>query len=158
MKFIILLFTLAFLPKLVFAQGKKELKKSKVQSIVVTNLENNKVSNVSKSIYDENGELIEDTEYNKDGNIKKTTLFKYNTLGDVIEEIELDQQKKIIEKRIIRYNLKGKKLEEIVFDKQNRNIKKVFFAYNEKGLKTLRTTTDSTGAVLQVRKFIYEYK
>ena len=48
------------------AQSKKEVKKHNIKTSAITNTENGKISNESKTTFDSKGNEIEVTEYNKE--------------------------------------------------------------------------------------------
>ncbi|MBL7936639.1 MAG: hypothetical protein JNM51_12610, partial [Bacteroidia bacterium] len=67
-----------------FSQSKKDIKKNKIATIVVTETANGKTIDDSKVSYDVNGEIIEKSEYLKDGTLKKTVKYKLNNQGDIV--------------------------------------------------------------------------
>ena len=56
-----------FFNSFLYAQKKKDIKKNKIKSIVVTQTENGKTLNDEKIIYNADGEIIEEIQYSKDG-------------------------------------------------------------------------------------------
>ena len=99
-----------------FAQSKKDIKKNKIASVTVTETANGKTIDDSKTMYDANGEVIEKSEYNKEGSLKKTMKYKFNNLGDAVEEYEYDEKHNLKEQTLIRYNANGGKKEKLVYD------------------------------------------
>ena len=83
MKYLFLISVL-FLSTLSFAQKKKEIKKLGIKSQVVTETVNAKVINDSKTVYDKNGQITEDWNYDKDGHLKSITKYTYNTYITII--------------------------------------------------------------------------
>lgn len=158
MKFIYLLFTCLLVSYTTNAQSKKEIKKNKISSVTVTETSGSKTINDSKTTYDENGEVIEKSEYNKDGVLKKTMKYKMNNLGDVIQEEEYDEKNTLKEKTIISYNANGDKKDELVYDSNGKLIKKHVYVYDKKGLKTERKTLDAAGKLVSVKKYTYTFK
>ena len=71
-----------------FSQKKKEIKKLGIKSQVVTETVNGKVINDSKTVYDKNGQITEDWNYDKDGHLKSITKYTYNKDGNVIGQIK----------------------------------------------------------------------
>jgi hypothetical protein len=65
------------------ASGKKDIKKNKVKALTetVTEVVDGKEKTYKKSYkkYDNDGNLLEDADYNADGSIKKKETFKYNS-------------------------------------------------------------------------------
>ena len=85
-----------------FSQKKKEIKKLGIKSQVVTETVNGKVINDSKTVYDKNGQITEDWNYDKDGHLKSITKYTYNKDGNVIEEYEFDGKNVFKEKRVMK--------------------------------------------------------
>lgn len=141
-----------------FSQSKKDIKKNKIATIVVTETANGKTIDDSKVSYDVNGEIIEKSEYLKDGTLKKTVKYKLNNLGDVVEENEYDEKNTLKEQTIISYNALGDKKEELVYDGNKKLLKKHVYIYNSKGLKTERKTFDSSGKLVGTKKYTYTFK
>ena len=141
-----------------YSQKKKEVKKYRIKSVTVTETENGKTVNDSKTFFDANGEVIEEINYNnKDGALKLQHKYKVNSAGDITEETEFDNNG-LKEKRIYKYNNLGEKTEELVYDKSDKLLKRHVYTYDSKGLKTERKTFDSSNNLISVKKYIYEYK
>lgn len=140
------------------AQSKKDIKKNKIASVTVSEITAGKTISDSKTIYDSNGEVIEKSEYTKEGALKKTMKYKLNNLGDVVEEEEYDEKNSLKEKTLIKYNALGDKKEEMVYDGSNKLIKKHMYVYDAKGLKTERKTFDPSGKLISTKKFVYAFK
>ena len=140
------------------AQSKKEIKKNKITSVTVTEVNGGKTINDSKTVYDGEGEVTEKAEYSKDGSLKKTMKYKMNNLGDVVEEEEYDEKNVLKEKTQIKYNALGDKKEELVYDAGNKLLKKHVYVYDAKGLKTERKTLDASGKLLSTKKYSYTFK
>ena len=80
-----------------FAQGKKDIKKTKMKSMTefVTTTENGK-ENTYKAYYvafNKNSEIVEETEYNNNGSIKKGETTKYDLNNNKIEETHFNPEK-----------------------------------------------------------------
>jgi hypothetical protein len=138
-----------------FSQKKKELKKYGVKAIIVTEAHGAKTVNDSKTIYDANGEVIEEVNYDKDGNIKSTIKYKNNKDGDVIEESEYDEKNNLKEKKQYKYNGLGEKIEELLLDKDNKVVKKSVYSYDSKGFKTEKKTYDAGNNLISTKKYTY---
>lgn len=158
MKLIYALFAFLLVGNTTIAQSKKDIKKNKIGSLTVTETSGSKTINDSKTTYDENGEVIEKSEYNKDGILKKTMKYKMNNLGDVVQEEEYDEKNSLKEKTIISYNASGDKKDELVYDSNNKLVKKHVYVYDKKGLKTERKTYDASGKLISSKKYTYTFK
>lgn len=141
-----------------FSQSKKDIKKNKITSVAVTESHDGKSITDSKTIYDASGEIIEKTEYTKEGLLKKTIKYKLNNLGDVVSEEEYDERNILKEKTEIKYNALGDKKEELVYDASNKLIKKNLYVYDAKGLKIERKTVDISGRTIADKKYTYTFK
>jgi hypothetical protein len=105
----VLMLCLAIFSQQGIAQSKTELKKYKVKSI--TEYDNKSSKNIidNKTIYDANGEILEEYSYNKEGKLKEAHKYKRDTNGDVLEDSEYGENGKLKEKRIVKHNEKGDK-------------------------------------------------
>lgn len=139
------------------AQSKKEIKKYKIKSVSEMDISGGKTLYDSKKVFDANGEVKEETSYDKFGKIKSVIQSKHNDLGDVIEEVEFEGKNKFKEKRIIKYNDNKDKSEEEVLDATGKLIKKHIYVYDSKGLKVERKTLDANGKVKSIKKYNYEF-
>lgn len=149
---------LLFLMSLVtYAQKKKEIRKYKIKSVTVTETENNKTLNDGKTVFDANGETVEEMNYDKDGSLRSHHKYKLNAQGEIIEDTEYDKEG-LKEKRIIKYNSLGIKTEELVYDKSEKLLKRHMYTYDGKGLKIERKTYDGANKVISVKKYVYEYR
>src|SRR3954471_308650 len=90
------------------AQSKKEIKKNKVKMLKEshTSVENGKEStfDVSMEKYDDNGNVIEEVDYDKEGKIKSHNTSTYDKNGDKIEEQVLTEDGKLKKKKTFKYN------------------------------------------------------
>lgn len=143
---------------LCYTQSKKEVKKFKIKTVNTTETDSLKTINDYNVVYDNNGEVIQETTYNKDGTFKATHKYKYNSKGDEIEEFEYDSTNVLKEKKTTKYNALGDKSEELFFDKDQKLFKKNIFAYDGKGLKTIRKTFNGAGKLLITKKYTYTFK
>ena len=103
---------LFFLTTVSQGQNKKEVKKNNIKATTIVDLENGKTLNNKKTVFDKNGETIEESDYDKDGALKTTKKYKYNKDNDVIEEEEFVAKTNKTEKRLYKYNALGEKTEE----------------------------------------------
>ena len=141
-----------------FAQKKKDLKKHKIRCISATETEGGKTINDSKEFYNAEGELITETNFDKDGNLKSITQYKYINGNDLSEEIKYDNHNIVTEKKTYTYNSLGEKTGEILKDKDDHIVKKMEYLYNDKGLKSERRTYDAANKLISVKKYNYNCK
>src|SRR5690348_2185184 len=89
-------------------QSRKDIKKFGIKSTTETVVEyvNGKEVSHIESIekFDKEGNVIEDTEYNKDHTFKKKESRTYNKAGDVLQEIRYDEKGNLISKHVYTYN------------------------------------------------------
>src|SRR5436190_22161714 len=92
-----------------FAQSKKEVKKFNIKSctVSVTALDSagkEKSFTESYNAYDKNGKVIDEKEFDRNGNFRKHQSHKYNKNGDETEWIEFDEKGNAVHKVITEYN------------------------------------------------------
>lgn len=154
-----------------FSQSKKEIKKNKILSVTewTIKMEDGKEITYKESYtaYDKNGNVTENTEYNKDGSIKKKETAVYDNLkGKIVQETKYedktkisvnkdDKQKDFFKKTVYKYNANNDKTEEQEFDSTNKLTKKKQYSYNSKGERILETTYDGENKLL--KKTVYTY-
>lgn len=151
---ILIIFSFYFL----IAQSKKEIRKLKIKSITVSETSNAKTNYESKALYDKNGEIVEETDFSKEGIIKSTHKYKRNKDGNVIEETEYDGRNQLIEKKEIKYNALGEKTEELSYNEANKLLKKSTIVYNNQGLKIEKKIYDASNKLTSVKKYQYTYQ
>ncbi|MDP1745139.1 MAG: hypothetical protein Q8L90_06160 [Bacteroidota bacterium] len=158
-----------------FAQGKKDIKKTKMKSMTefVTITENGK-ENTYKAYYvafNKNSEIVEETEYNNNGSIKKGETTKYDLNNNKIEETHFEQKEKknpknnsepienINIKTIYKYNAHNDKTEESELDiTKAKQRKKHLYSYNNKGEKDQEETYNAENKMIKKETFIYNNK
>lgn len=156
-----------------FAQSKKDIKTNKIKSITefVSSFENGKevTYKVHYTAFNKNGNIIEDTEYNNDGTIKKQETAKYDTNNNKIEETYYCQKKSsktnpnptaiVNIKTLNKYNAHNDKIEEEELDISNGQlIKKCIFSYNSKGERNIEESFNSEKKLIKKVIFIYDNK
>ena len=139
------------------AQNKTEIKKYKIKSVTEYDIKSNKNILDSKTIYDANGEVLEEYSYNKEGKLKEAHKYKRDANGDVLEDSEYGENGKLKEKRIVKHNEKGDKSEENFYNASNKLTKRVVYVYDSKGLKLEKKTYDDKGKIKSTKKIVYEY-
>ncbi len=140
------------------AQKKKEIKKAGIKTITTTETHGTKVFTDSKVTYDANGNILEEVNYDKEGNLKGTKKYKYNKDGDAIEETEYDEKNVIKEIKMTKYNSSGEKSEEQYLDKDRKQFKKYVYSFDMKGFKLERKHYDANNVLISTKKYVYAYK
>ena len=187
-----LLLLLALLPSILFAQKRKEIKKYKIKSVTewTTLYESGKVSATFKSQYtafNKEGKTIEDTEFNRDGTLKKKETVTYNKNSDKVEETKFDNEQsqpkekgtkkisysyngdnekteeirflenKMVKKSVFQYNSLGEKTAELIYDENSKLKKKHLFIYNGQSLKIENKVYNGQDVLESVKKYTYEF-
>ena len=145
----------------VFAQGKKDIRKNGVKTLsemVINYQDGNEITHQdSYQKFDKNGNIVDETEFDKAGKIKKRIVTKYDNLGDKLEETTLGENGKQIERLAYKYNSDSEKTEEWLYNDKNELTQKSIYTFNNKGLRTEKKTYDAKGQLIQLKKYIYEY-
>jgi hypothetical protein len=143
----------------VSAQSKKDIRENKITSETsnITTIENGKEVTYKDSyiVYDKNGNVTEETEYNKDGTIKRKVTNKYNVNKDKAEEVVFDGKDKTTRKTTFYYNANGQKIGEIEYDGAGKILKQSMITYNANGFKTEKKTYDANKKLISTKKFTY---
>jgi hypothetical protein len=143
----------------VSAQSKKDIRENKIISETsnITAVENGKEVTYKDSyiVYDKNGNVTEETEYNKDGSIKRKETNKYNANKDKTEEMVFDGKDKTTHKTTFFYNSGGQKIGEIEYDGDGKILKQSMIIYNANGFKTEKKTYDANKKLISTKKFTY---
>jgi len=141
------------------AQSKKDIRNNKIESetATITYTENGKdiTFKDSYTVYDKNGNVIEQTEYNRDGNIKSKTINKYDSNKNKIESIEYNDKTKTSIKTAYIYNKNDQKVMEIEYDTNGKITRQSAYLYNNKGFKTEKRTVDENKKLVAIKKYIY---
>lgn len=157
-----LLILYIILSKTLNAQSKKDIRNNKIQtstSIITTFDNGNEVSYKDNyTVYDKNGNIIEETEYFSNGTIKLKKSYKYNSDKNKTEETEYDGKTKNTIKTIFSYNSNGYKISEVVYDGNGKFLRKSIFLYDKNGIRTERKTFDKNNKLISVKKYIYTKK
>lgn len=95
MKNILLVFILIVSAYFIGAQSGKEAKKLRIKSVTESNTIGDKTLFEKKTVFDKNGDHTEETDYNKEGIVKKVTKFKRNADGKVTEELEYNSKNEL---------------------------------------------------------------
>lgn len=158
-----------------FAQSKKDVKKNKIRSMTefVTITENGKETTY-KAYYiafNKNADIIEETEYNSKGTIKKGETTKYDVNNNKIEETHFHQKEKknpknnseeveiINIKTVYKYNAHNDKTEENELDITNAKlVKRHLFTYNAKGEKNAEEIYNAEKKMVKKETYVYNIK
>jgi hypothetical protein len=146
----------------VMGQGKKEIKDNKIvsETSYITSNENGKEVTYKDSymVYDKNGCVTEQTDFNKEGGIKRKETNKYNANKDKIEEVVYDGKDKTTQKTTYFYNSEYQKIGEIEYDGSGLIKKQSLITYNRNGMKAEKKTYDANKKLISTKKFIYTTK
>ncbi len=113
------------------AQDKKTVKEQKIKQVTVYEEKSGKGSSEkieSITVFDKNGNVVEEKEFNSEGKLKKHVKTIYNENGHKIKETELDESGEIIE--VTEYKYKD-------------------------GLKIEKTTKNKKGEILETKRYEY---
>ena len=143
----------------IYSQSKKKIREHKIISETTYNskvIDGKEVSiKDSYVVYDKNGNVVEETEYNKEGKVKKTEKTVYNANKDKIEEATYDANGKLKSKTAYAYNASGEKVGEIEYDEAGKIIRQTLTVFDAKGFKIEKRVFDSNKKLLYVKKYVY---
>jgi hypothetical protein len=89
----------------------------------------------------------------------KDAVLTYNDKGDVVEEWNYDKKGNISKHVKFTYNAQNKKLKEIHFSSKGKEKKIVEYTYDDKGRKILEKHIDAdTPTNVELHKFVYDEK
>lgn len=168
-KIILLLVVIAGCTFTARTQSRKDVKKYGIKTCTewTTKTENGKEVTYKDSYkaFDKNGYTIEETEFTRDGKVKKKETARYDKDGNVLEETsyELKEAKpgeakdatSVGKKVSYKYNVNSDKTEESEFDGSGKLVKKIAYSYNTNGDRTGEVIYDASGKLL--RKVFYTY-
>lgn len=158
-----------------FGQSKKDIKENKIKSVTefVTVSENGKEITYKASYiaFNKKGDVVEETEFTKNGTIKKRETKKYDINDNKTEEtlFELKEKKapktapEKVEitnlKTVLKYNAHNDKIEITELDATNSKlITRQLFFYNNKGEKDKEETYDAENRIIKKAVFYYNNK
>ena len=143
-------------------QGKKDIRDNRIatETSYVTSTENGKEITYKDSytVYDKNGCVVEQIDYNKEGAIKRKETNKYNANKDKIEEVVYDAKDKTTQKTTYFYNSQYQKIGEIEYDGAGQIKKQILTTYNPNGMKAEKKTYDANKKLISTKKFTYTTK
>jgi glycogen debranching enzyme len=158
----ILSLLLIFISLFSFAQSKKDIRNNKIASetAMITVTENGKEITYKDSytIYDKNGNVIEQTEFNRDGSIKNKETNKFDANKNKIETTEYNEKDKTTTKTTFVYDKNDNKILETEYDGKGKIIRQSAYIYNNKGFKTEKRTVDGNKKLIAIKKHSYSTK
>lgn len=141
------------------AQSKKDIRNNKVgsETTFVTVIENGKEITFKDSytVYDKNGNVSEQTEFNRDGSIKNKETNKYDVNKNKIESTEYNDKDKTNIKTTFVYDKNDQKILETEYDTKGKIIRQSAYIYNNKGFKTEKRTVDGNKKLILIKKYNY---
>ncbi len=145
-----------------FSQSKKDIRNNKIvsETAVITITESGKEISYKDSytLYDKNGNVIEQTEYNRDGSIKNKETNKFDANKNKIETTEYNEKDKTTTKTTFVYDKNDNKILETEYDNKGKIIKQSAYIYNNKGFKTEKRTVDGNKKLIAIKKHTYATK
>jgi len=128
----IILVLIFIVPGVIQAQGRKTIKNKKIGSQTVyeyfieEGMKDPVVEKIEK--YDSDGNLIEQKEFSKEGDIKKWKIYSYDSNGNNTEEITMDMRGKV-EERIVYIYKDDLIVEKKYYDHKDRLVKRKEYKY-----------------------------
>ena len=107
--------------------------------------------------YDERGNELKDSDYNKEGDLKRYTVCTYQGKSK-LTEIEYDARGKVVRKTVNTYNDENLKITESEYDAKGTLVYKHVYSYNENGDRILRKTYNESQKLIKEKTYIYEYR
>ena len=144
-----------------FAQSKKEVKKFSIKSctVTITSLDSagkEKSFTDSYNAFDKNGKVVEEKEFDHNGNFRKHESHKYNKNSDETEWTEFDERGNMVRRTVTEYNSNNDKKTESVYDGKGLLTEKTQFSYNPDGEKISELITDVSGKTMTRSIFVYD--
>lgn len=174
-----------------YAQSKKDIRRFRIASVteVVTEYKNNAPDTTyTHKIfrYDEDGEVILEQEFNKDGSLEYEIIRRYvkgneveeienfpegrkkkdpwyekrerefNAAGDELEEREYNRDGELVKREVYSYDAMGNKVEKQVY-KKGKPDGKTQYTLDKKGLRTAETQLDAEGNIEKTVAYSYEF-
>ena len=116
-----------------FSQSEKEIATDKIKT--ETEMISDDKSGIetyhkeSYTAYDQNGNTVEEIQYNDDGSIKEHKKYTYNASNLKTEETEYDAAGKLTKKTAYTYDAKGNKVSKVVTDGAGKTKQKKKYVY-----------------------------
>ena len=114
------------------------------------------LTNKWKGKYDVNENLIEGKYYDEDGELSFKWKFKYDDNGNLIESNGYDKDGELTSKYKSKYDVNGNLIESIRYDEDGELRIKLKFKYDDNGNQIEEKNYDEDGEL--ENKYIYEYK
>ena len=77
---------------------------------------NGQFDSIYKYKYDENGNNVEESRYEEDGDIMYKNVFKYDSKGNLFEKYAYDSDGKLEEKTVNKYDYRGNLISRVIYD------------------------------------------
>lgn len=111
----------------------------------------------SKTLYNKNGKITREIQYNEMGNITQDFEYKYDEKGNLTEKILHDDDGGFGEKVSFEYDENGKKSKEFIHYMDD-TYDTIVYTRNEDGLTIKKETTDYDGDMESIEEFEYQNK
>src|SRR5688572_24199492 len=118
------------------AQSKKKIQKHSITSVTETDHENGRTLMNRKKVFNKDGEVLEDYDYDKHGELVHSEKFRYNGDGEVVEKEESYPETREYLRSENKFNGLGEKTEEHLYNRQGIKVKIHYYTYDSRGLKT----------------------
>lgn len=142
-----------------FAQSKKDIAKNNIlsETATVTKIEDGKEITFKDTytVYDKDGKVIEETNYNKEGAVKDKKSYKYDAQKNKIEESDFEGKSNETKKTTYTYNANNDKVSEIEYDASGNIKKQITYTYDSNGFKKDKKTYDANKKLISIKKYTY---
>lgn len=129
----IVLIAFCFIAFSSFSQSTKEIAADNIKSItVMSSDEKTGIETYHKesfTTYDQNGNVLEDVNFNSDGSIKDHTKYTYTSDGKKLTQTEYTPDGKVSKTETYTYDAKGNKLSKVVTDGAGKTKSKKKYVY-----------------------------
>ncbi|WP_298348195.1 hypothetical protein [uncultured Dokdonia sp.] len=109
------------------------------------------------TLFDKNGNIIEEISFKKDGERYKKWISVYNSEGDEIEKVEIKYPNDTLKRWLNKYDNSGNKIESLIYDSNDSILRHTKSSYNDFNKETESTILKSKKAKNQLVKVGYEY-
>lgn len=116
-----------------------------------------KEQNRGLTIFDKNGNIIEEISFKKNGERYKKWISVYNSEGDEIEKFEIKYPNDTLKRWLNKYDNSGNEIESLIYDSNDSILSHTKSTYNDFNKETELTILKSKKAKNQLVKVGYEY-
>ncbi len=110
-------------------------------------------NSVKKYKYDNQGNLLEMSEFDSDNGLIEKDIYKYDWNSNLKEKTEYDSNEVLKQKHIYKYDDKGNKIEELVYDSDMNLDRNIFYRYDKEGNIISKTSINSSGISTASEKY-----